>query len=143
MHRRTVGLALAAPATLLAAVALTASSADSSDGVTVVTDAGTTALVATQSGAGMEAQILGHVALAEGGCVAIDGADNVLPAVWPRGTRLEDGELVLPSGARLEVGDEVDGGGGQVSVSAISGDVPEPCSGPTVVVISTIDPAGR
>lgn len=130
-------------ATSLVALALAACTSSTAGDFTAVTDGATTALVSTQSGSGMEAQVRGRLVHTADGCVALDSEGGEVPVVWPRGTSLDGGAIVLPSGARLGVGDEVDGGGGYVSVSSLTGTVPEACSGLTVVVVSTIDPAGR
>lgn len=134
----TAGRASAA----IVVLALAGCTPSSSGDFDAVTAEDVTALVSTQSGSGMDAQVRGQVALTDGGCFAIDDGSGPIPVVWPESTSIDGEGLALPSGARIAVGDEVVGGGGEVSTSDFAESVPEACSDSVkVLLVHQIEPA--
>lgn len=100
---------LRGPAT--AAVLLAGLCACGSDGGRLEYD-GVVTYVQHTSGSGSEAGINGRITTA-GSCLALDiGIQQPVPVVWPEGTELSDGALLLPSGRSVWLGDTIQGGGG-------------------------------
>ena len=134
---------LAAGLACAAATLLVGCAAGSASEVTVLRADGLVALVDPSGDDGMDAQVVGVIALTGGGCLAIDDGSGAgaVPLIWPPGTTLDGDEVVLASGERLVVGDEVSGAGGEIP-AADAGDLPGECE-PVDGMILLVHEMGR
>ena len=81
---------------------------------------------------GMDALVVGELAVADGCVLLVDEAGGRYPVVWPAGTDVAEEDplvLELPSGDRLGLGQSVTGAGGYVSPAAAGIEVPDACLG--------------
>ncbi|MDR0849219.1 MAG: hypothetical protein LBN10_09340 [Propionibacteriaceae bacterium] len=85
----------------------------SPEGVGIIDEGGNTALVATNQSGGMDARVVGTVAI-ESGCWGILSEGEFVLVVWPQGTSLSSGgeSLQVAGGVVLREGVPITGGGG-------------------------------
>lgn len=106
--RHRLALASALCIAVVALVGCSAMSEQSVDDVLLVS--------ATGDDPGEDAQIIGAIALTDGGCVGLRGDDDLVRfVIWPRGTQLVSSvplEIRLADSTLLAEGDDVAGAGG-------------------------------
>lgn len=101
----------------------------------IIRDDGVTLMVGTAENRA-DAMLVGTLGITEAGCMGmtLEGSTDVVPAVWPPGTRLVlDGQAIEYDDQIFEIGESLSGGGGVEPSAGL--DPPDECQSSNYAVL--------